>query len=188
MIGLWKLRRQGEKMIRRVIVIALVLVLAAGIAAADSITSMHYVFQDWSGEYTGKIDSNNIPFGFGIFISSTARDNELWHYIGEWEDGLPEGEGAIYFENGNIEKGTFSQGEMIDGMKYSVSGIAAVPVRLERSTVDEDVMYIGNKKSMRFHLPTCRSVTQMKESNKMFFHSREEAVEGNYIPCGDCNP
>lgn len=155
---------------------------------ADSVSAMHYVYQNWSGEYTGQVDSNSIPFGFGVFISSMPRDNELWHYIGYWEDGLPEGEGAIYYENGNMRKGSFSQGELIDGWQYSVNGIAAVPIKIERSIVDADVMYIGNKKSMRFHLPNCRSVTQMKEKNKVYFHSREEAVEGNFIPCGDCNP
>ena len=90
--------------------------------------------------------------------------------------------------DGNILKGTFSQGDLVDGMQYSVSGISAVPIKTERTLVDDDVMYVGNKKSMRFHYPTCRSVDQMKEKNKVFFHSREEAVEANYIPCGDCNP
>lgn len=175
-------------MIRKLLLFVLALMLLTGIAAADSITSMHYTFGNWSGEYTGKIDSNNIPFGFGIFVSSIPRDNELWHYIGNWEDGLPNGEGAVYFENGNILKGTFSQGDLVDGMQYSVSGISAVPIKTERTLVDDDVMYVGNKKSMRFHYPTCRSVDQMKEKNKVFFHSREEAVEANYIPCGDCNP
>ena len=176
-------------MLRRITIIVMALTLLACVAMADSITSMHYTYSNWSGEYTGKIDSNNTPFGFGLFISSTPRDNELWHYIGNWEDGHPQGEGAIYFENGNILKGIFNHDELIEGMIYSVSGISAIPVLVERSTsADDDVMYIGNKKSLRFHLPTCRSVTQMNEKNKVFFSSREEAIDAHYIPCGECNP
>ena len=74
------------------------------IAIAESVSRMHYVFGDWVGEYTGQVDSNKIPFGYGLFESSTPKDGEKWHYIGNWENGMPEGEGAIYFENGNIEQ------------------------------------------------------------------------------------
>lgn len=177
-------------MVRKVGIIFLVFMLLTGIAMADSVTAMHYVYQDWVGEYTGQIDSNSIPFGFGVFIASTPRESELWHYIGMWEDGLPQGEGAIYFENGSMLKGIFSQGELIDGMKYSISGMSAVPVKLTRTNIsdDEEVQYIGNKKSQRFHLLTCRAVNQMSEKNKVFFSSREEAIENHYIPCGECNP
>ena len=157
-------------------------------AGAESVTKMHYVFQNVVGEYTGQVDSNSIPFGFGIFESVTPLEGETWHYIGSWENGLPEGEGAIYLDNGNMQKGLFSHGELIDGLKYTVSGLAATPVEQVRSIQETEAMYIGNKKSMRFHLPTCRSVQQMKESNKVEFSSREEAIERNYIPCGDCNP
>ena len=164
------------------------LLLLSGTALAESVTRMHYVYSNWVGEYTGQVDSNSIPFGFGLFESSTPIDGETWHYIGQWENGIPEGEGAIYLDNGNMNKGVFSNGELVSGLMYSVSGLAAVPVVLESRTVETDALYIGNKKSMRFHLPTCRSVTQMKDSNKVKFYSREEAIERNYIPCGDCNP
>lgn len=175
-------------LMKRIACILFVLLLLCGAASAESVTRMHYVFLDWSGEYTGQVDSGNIPFGFGIFESSIPLEGENWHYIGFWENGLPEGEGAIYLDNGNMHKGTFSRGELVSGLRYSVTGLAAFPVLQERTIVESEAMYIGNKKSMRFHLPTCRAVTQMKESNKVEFFSREEAIEQNYIPCGDCNP
>lgn len=46
--------------------------------------------------------------------------------------------------------------------------------------------YIGNKKSKKFHLPTCTGLP--KESNRVFFESREEALEEGYTPCSICNP
>ena len=159
------------------------------IAIAESVSRMHYVFGDWVGEYTGQVDSNKIPFGYGLFESSTPKDGEKWHYIGNWENGMPEGEGAIYFENGNMQKGIFANGEFVDGLAYSVTGLSAVQVKIERTiTSTDEVLYIGNKKSQRFHYPTCRSVTQMKDKNKIEFHSREEAIERGYKPCGECNP
>lgn len=171
--------------------LAVLCLLLAGcsLASADSVTNMHYVFLDFAGEYTGQVDSGNIPFGYGVFVSSTPRDGETWHYIGQWENGLPEGEGAVYFENGNMQKGLFAGGEFVDGLAYSVTGLSAVQVKPERSLqVEDDVRYIGNKKSLRFHYPTCRSVSQMNEKNKVEFHSREEAIDRGYRPCGDCNP
>lgn len=159
-------------------------------AGADSVVRMHYIFQNWVGEYTGQVDSNSIPFGFGIFESDTPLEGETeaWHYIGFWENGLPEGEGAVYLDNGNMQKGSFSQGKLLSGIRYTVSGLSATLVEQVRTVPESEAMYIGNKKSMRFHLPTCRAVQQMKEKNKVEFYSREEAIERNYIPCGDCNP
>lgn len=157
-------------------------------SCAESITRMHYVFLDWAGEYSGQVDSNSIPFGYGLFESSTALEGEKWHYIGFWENGVPQGEGAIYFENGNMQKGTFCNGVLIEGLMYTVTGLAATPVKIERVAVENDTQYIGNKKSMRFHYPSCNSVTQMKEKNKVEFSSREEAIDSGYIPCGDCHP
>lgn len=163
--------------------------LCCTVSSAESVSRMHYVFLDWVGEYTGQVDSGKIPFGFGLFESSTPKDGEIWHYIGTWENGVPEGEGAVYFENGNMLKGVFSSGELMDGLSYSVTGLSAVLVRTERTIPGtEGVQYIGNRKSMKFHYPACRSVTQMSDKNKVEFFSREEAVERGYKPCGECNP
>jgi len=177
-----------KKMVTFLLALSL-LALGCAVSSAESIARMHYVFQDWVGEYTGQVDSNKIPFGYGLFVSATPKDGELWHYIGTWENGLPEGEGAVYFENGNMLKGFFSGGELIEGLSYSVTGLSAVQVKMDRSMPEaDDVQYIGNKKSQKFHYPTCRSVSQMSEKNKIEFHSREEAVERGYRPCGECNP
>ena len=156
---------------------------------AEPVVKNQYVFLDYTGEYTGQTDSNGIPFGFGVFVSSTPIDGELWHYIGQWEDGLPEGEGAIYFENGDMQKGTFSKGVMTEGLNYAVAGLSATPVQSRQIALEDDEpMYIGNKKSKKFHYPSCKSVGAMKESNKVEFSSREEAISRQYQPCGECNP
>lgn len=176
-------------MVRRFICFLLLMILALGIAAADSVTKNKYVFLDWPGEYTGQADSNGIPFGFGIFVSELPMEGELWHYIGQWEDGLPEGEGAIYFDNGNMQKGVFSAGVLVDGFVFSAAGLTVTPVKNERTLPENDEpAYIGNKKSKKFHYPTCKAVSQMSEKNKVEFFSREEAITQHYVPCGECNP
>ncbi len=53
----------------------------------------------------------------------------------------------------------------------------------------ENVTYIGNKNSHRFHYPDCEGVSDMKEENKVYFYGdRNELIEAGYIPCGSCNP
>lgn len=47
-------------------------------------------------------------------------------------------------------------------------------------------LYIGNKNSRKFHLPTCHSLPAKK--NQVYFDSRDEAIEASYDPCGECNP
>ena len=53
-------------------------------------------------------------------------------------------------------------------------------------TVPYSDLYIGNKNSKKFHLPTCASLPA--ERNQVFFDSREEAINAGYSPCSLCNP
>ena len=53
----------------------------------------------------------------------------------------------------------------------------------------ENITYIGNRNSHRFHYPDCDSVSDMKDKNKVFFYGgREEVIDAGYSPCGRCNP
>ena len=48
--------------------------------------------------------------------------------------------------------------------------------------------YIGNKNTKKFHYPDCASVGEMREKNKVWLNSRDEAIEQGYKPCQRCNP
>jgi len=53
----------------------------------------------------------------------------------------------------------------------------------------EEVEYILNTRSRKFHLPECSGAASMSESNKEYFHgTREEVLAEGYDPCGICNP
>lgn len=52
----------------------------------------------------------------------------------------------------------------------------------------EEVEYIGNAKSRKFHIKTCDSVDKIAPANVVVFKSREEAVRNGYVPCKRCNP
>ncbi|WP_298502507.1 thermonuclease family protein [uncultured Methanobrevibacter sp.] len=48
--------------------------------------------------------------------------------------------------------------------------------------------YVGNANSGKFHVSSCSSVSKMSEGNKVFFSSRDEAINQGYVPCKRCNP
>lgn len=48
--------------------------------------------------------------------------------------------------------------------------------------------YVGNSNTGKFHVAGCSSVSKMSEKNKVFFSSRNEAINQGYVPCKRCNP
>ena len=59
------------------------------------------------------------------------------------------------------------------------------PVAAEPASVN----YVGNKNTGKFHCPSCSSVSDMKESNKLYWTgSRDELIAQGYVPCARCHP
>lgn len=50
----------------------------------------------------------------------------------------------------------------------------------------ETEYYIGNKNSKKFHLSDCYTLPDHK--NRVYFNSREEAIDNGFSSCGNCNP
>ena len=51
---------------------------------------------------------------------------------------------------------------------------------------DDAGAYIGNKNSKKFHLPTCKNLPA--EKNRIYFDSRQAAIDAGQTPCGNCKP
>lgn len=63
------------------------------------------------------------------------------------------------------------------------------PSESEETTPLAATTYICNKNTKKFHIPSCSSVDQMKESNKLAVTlTREEVIAQGYDPCKRCNP
>ncbi len=62
---------------------------------------------------------------------------------------------------------------------------AEEPVAVEPVQMD----YVLNTNTKKFHLPSCSSVTQMKDKNRQYFTgTRDELIGRGYSPCGKCKP
>ncbi len=48
--------------------------------------------------------------------------------------------------------------------------------------------YIGNRNSHKFHYDYCSSVDRMAERNKVYFETREDAINSGFVPCKRCHP
>ena len=62
---------------------------------------------------------------------------------------------------------------------------------MDETSVSETVedIYICNTNTKKFHLPTCRSVGEIKPENRMDSDlSRDELIAEGYRPCKNCNP
>lgn len=55
-------------------------------------------------------------------------------------------------------------------------------------TITASGSYVGNKNSKIFHYSDCSSVGKMKSSNKVYFNSRNAAVNAGYRSCKVCRP
>lgn len=54
---------------------------------------------------------------------------------------------------------------------------------------EQEITYVLNTNSHKFHYPYCDSVIDMKEKNRAeFYGTRDEAIAQGYEPCGKCNP
>lgn len=87
-------------------------------AYAESTTQMHWVVKYSNGdvregEYTGDI-VNGIPHGYGLFTSQSVL-GVRWYYIGQWSNGIMHGDGIQIWETGAQNKGTFANGDFIEG-------------------------------------------------------------------------
>ncbi len=49
-------------------------------------------------------------------------------------------------------------------------------------------IYVGSKKSDKYHDPDCRHAKNILPENEIWFDSVEEAKKAGYVPCGGCKP
>ncbi len=59
----------------------------------------------------------------------------------------------------------------------------------EEASIPDEVTYIGNKNSKKFHSPECENVDSIADYNKVeFTGSRDDVIDEGYEPARCCNP
>ncbi len=113
-----------------------------------------------------------------IGIIQVGEGNKYGHPHKEVIERLEERNIKIYRNDleGNIV--LISDGKTIDIKSEQIGG--------NRTQEATTVQYIGNKNSKVFHLESCEQLP--KESNRVYFSNRKEAIKENYTPCNRCKP
>jgi micrococcal nuclease len=130
-----------------------------------------------------------------VYISGTSLNEELlraglaWHYkrysserhLAELENEARSAGTGLWSDPYTTAPWDFRRG------KISVTRTGSQPavqreVRSERTSF----VYHGNVKSKKFHRPSCRYYDCANCT--AIFHSREEAIQAGYAPCGLCKP
>ena len=58
-----------------------------------------------------------------------------------------------------------------------------------REEATEQITYVLNKNTNKFHKPNCSSVTDIKQKNRLDVDlTREEVIDIGYVPCKRCKP
>lgn len=56
------------------------------------------------------------------------------------------------------------------------------------SSSSDSGSYIANANTGKFHYASCNSAQKIKDYNKVYLTSREDAISQGYVPCKICNP
>jgi hypothetical protein len=88
-----------------------------------------------------------------------------------------------------------SRGAAIERQESASTGSAllAAPVGAKAAASEElppppsgGGQYVASKSGKSYHLPWCSGAKQIKESNKIYFDSKEEAEAAGYSPAKNC--
>ncbi|MEK7178660.1 MAG: hypothetical protein AAB727_00195 [Patescibacteria group bacterium] len=63
---------------------------------------------------------------------------------------------------------------------------AAVSLSDNRAILESEGTVVGSKNGTKYHYPWCSGAQRIKEENKIWFSSEEEARKAGYAPAGNC--
>lgn len=138
----------------------------------------------------GSDTSTSYPFLREIIpkyaVISVGKDNSYGHPTENTLSRLRDAEVQVYRTD---LQGTIictSDGETVSFEVERNAAIQTNPTETTPPTPADVGEYIGNLNSHKFHLPTCKNLPA--EKNRIYFSSRDEAIEAGYDPCGNCHP
>lgn len=86
------------------------------------------------------------------------------------------------------EKTEAFQAKMQSGNVVTAPGGEVAPTTQSSATSEETPGggYVASKNGTKYHLPWCGSAKQIKEENKIWFATKEEAEASGYQPASNC--
>ena len=126
-------------------------------------------------------------------IISCGENNDYGHPHRETVAKLTN-RGIAYYRTdtlGTIVAATDGKGISIlshGGTQVEAETISKEDLNNSASASEAAFPYVGNKSSKVYHRYTCSGVKTMNDKNKIYFDTKEQAVQKGYAPCSLCNP
>ena len=147
----------------------------------DSIQEMYdtikYILKD-DGFYYGSIIVlvSIISFGLGRWSMVDSIFDVIPHKITVSQSASL---GAIVGKNASTTASD-AQKVPLEQLKTTVVPLLPAPV------TSENALYVGSKSGEKYHLLTCPGAKQIKDENKIYFASKEDAMRNGYTPASNC--
>ena len=94
---------------------------------------------------------------------------------------------SAYIKTSLLSTYTMAAGGVAGGTANSVK--SGSNKKENNVSAGSSVNYIANMNTLKFHYPSCSSVSDMKEKNKWYFSgTRDELISKGYVPCKRCKP
>ncbi len=122
--------------------------------------------KEWCGEH--KVDL----FGAAVIFLVSMASFGLGRLSAVW----PKKEPIRIFENG----------KEIRGEQISVEEIKTRSPQTAAVVGAKSGKYVASKSGSAYHLPICPGASRIKESNKIWFQTKEEAEGRGYKPASNC--
>lgn len=123
-------------------------------------------------------------------VISVGKDNSYGHPSDAVLSRLRDADVQLYRTDMQGDIICTSDGKTVSFTTQKNSGVPTNPTEGESSGSDQNAgteyAYIGNINTKTFHKTTCRNLP--KEENRIYFITREEAINAGYTECGVCKP
>ena len=71
---------------------------------------------------------------------------------------------------------------------YSRIAVLFILTLVVSSCGNDEPMFVGSKKSDKYHTPDCKWAKKIKPNHLLEFSTRSEAITSGYFPCKVCKP
>lgn len=96
----------------------------------------------------------------------------------------------IVIEEGQIDFFKQALDENQTAQKADSSAVLGEQIKNSQEQLDQEKIgkFVGSVKSNKFHLPDCPYAKKIKDENKIWFDSIQDAESQGYVPAKCCNP
>lgn len=133
------------------------------------------------GDYLGKVKAWAEERKDDLFVAAVIFLTGLGSFgLGRLSAVMPQ-KPSLAITGAEIDAGVASQSKGTDEIATSAAGRA-----IKDHAISAAGKYVASKSGAAYHLPWCPGALRIKESNKIWFQTKEEAAAKGYKPAGNC--